>query len=106
MRALWNRKIATLNAVERAVANAVLGGVPKGASMENAVQDLQKAVALEPEYVNHRLELGRTFQMVRNDADARRQLEKAIALPPKSSPRDSIYQAEARELLRKLPRPG
>lgn len=106
VRALWNRKIATLNAVERAVANAVLGGVPKGASMENAVRDLQKAVALEPEYVNHRLELGRTFQMVRNDADARRELEKAIALPPKSSPRDSIYQAEARELLRKLPRPG
>ncbi len=39
--ALWNRKLATLNFAQRAVARAILGGVPKGASMENAVSDLQ-----------------------------------------------------------------
>ena len=106
VRALWNRKLATLNAVERAVANAVLGGVPKGASMENAVRDLQKAVTLEPENVNHHLELGRTYSMLKDRAGAIRELEKAIALPPTSGPRDSIYQSEAKGLLRKLPRPS
>jgi len=105
-RALWNRKLATLNAIERAVANTVLGGVPKGASMENAVRDLQKAVELEPDYVNHRLELGRTYRMLKNHADARRELEKAVELPPTSSARDTRYQAEAKELLGKLPRQG
>jgi len=104
VRALWNRKLATLNLLERGVANTVLGGVPKGASMENAVRDLQKAVELEPDYVNHHLELGRTYLMLKNNADARRELDRAVALPPTSSARDSHYQAEARELLEKLPR--
>src|SRR5439155_758144 len=106
VRALWNRKVASLSAIERAVANTVLGGVPKGASMENAVRDLQRAVELEPEYVNHRLELGRTYRMLKNYADARRELEKAIALPPTSSARDARYQDEAREILKDLPKQG
>lgn len=104
IRAAWNRKIASLNFVERAAANTVLGGVPKGASMENAVRDFQRAIELEPAYVNHHLELGRTlFEMKRHD-EARRELETAVSLSPTSSARDRQYQAEARELLAKLPK--
>jgi tetratricopeptide (TPR) repeat protein len=102
VRAVWNRKIASLNFIERAAANTVLGGVPKGASMENAVRDFEKAIALEPAYVNHRLELGRTFMDLKRNADARRELEKAVALPPTSSARDAKYQAEARTLLGRI----
>ena len=105
VRAAWNRKLASLSFIERAAANTVLGGVPRGASMDNAVRDFQKAVELEPDYVNHRLELGRTFMQLKRRAEAREQLERAIALPPTSSPRDTRYQQEARELLRKLPKP-
>lgn len=97
--ALWNRKLASLNLLERTVARTVLGGVPKGASMENAVAHLQKAVQLEPDYVNHRLELGRTFLQLKRKAEAIRELERAVALPPTGSPLDPRYQAEARELL-------
>jgi len=104
VRALWNRKLASLNALERMAANIVLGGVPKGASMTNAVNDLEKAIALEPGYVNHHLELARTFLMLHRNADAKRELERASSLPPTSNPRDPTYQAEARELLKKLPR--
>lgn len=100
--AIWNRKLASLNFMERTVARTVLGGVPKGATMENAVAHLQRAVALEPNYVNHRLELGRTFAQLKRDAEARRELEHAIALPPEPGPLDARYQAEARELLAKL----
>jgi tetratricopeptide (TPR) repeat protein len=100
--ALWNRKLASLNLIERTVARTVLGGVPKGASMENAVADLQKAVELEPAYVNHRLELGRTFMQLKRRVEARRELERAIVLPPAGNPLDSKYQAEARELLARL----
>lgn len=104
VRAAWNRKIASLNAFERLAANAVLGGVPPDASMANAVHDFERAIELEPDYVNHRLELGRTFMQLKRWADARRELQKAISLPPTSSARDPKYQAEARELLAKLPR--
>ena len=102
VRAMWNRKIADLNFLERNIARAVLGGVPKGASMDNAVSDFQKAVELDPGYINHHLELARTFLELKRKNDARRELEKAIALPPTSSPRDARYQDEARELLKKL----
>ena len=102
--AMWNRKIASLNTLERMAANTVLGGVPKGASMENAVSDFQKAIELEPGYVNHRLELGRTYMDLKRWGDARTELEKAASLPPTSNPRDPRYQQEARELLAKLPK--
>jgi tetratricopeptide (TPR) repeat protein len=103
VRAVWNRKIASLNAIERMAANTVLGGVPKGASMDNAISDLKRAIELEPAYVNHRLELGRTYAELHRWTDARRELEQAVSLPPTSNPRDPTYQREARELLEKLP---
>ena len=85
-------------------ANAVLGGVPKGASFANAETAFQRAIALEPDYVNHRVEYGRLLKEMKKTADARRELEKAVALPATSSALDARYQADARALLEKLPR--
>lgn len=99
--AVWNVKISELNAIERMAANAVLGGVPKGASFANAETAFQKAIQLEPNYVHHRLEYGRLLRALHRDAEAKRELEKAVALPPTSSALDARYQAEARELLAK-----
>jgi len=103
VRAVWNRKLASLNFMERAAANTMLGGVPKGASMDNAVRDFQKAIELEPNYVNHHLELGRTYMDLKRWGEARQELERAVSLPPTSNPRDPKYQAEAHKLLGKLP---
>lgn len=100
--AMWNVKLADLSAIERMAANAVLGGVPKGASHENAENAFRKAIALEPAYVNHRLEYGRFLHDQHRDAEARRELEKAVSLPPTSDALDAQYQAEARALLGKL----
>lgn len=102
VRALWNRGVASLNLMERAVANTVLGGVPKGASMENAVADLKKAIELEPGYPNHHLELARTYLMMKRRGEARPHLEQVLALPPVTSLRDPARQAAAREMLAKL----
>jgi tetratricopeptide (TPR) repeat protein len=102
--AMWNIKVASLNAIERMAANAVLGGVPKGASFENAEAAFKKAIALEPEYVNHRLEYGRLLKDLKRTADARRELERAVALSGTSSALDARYQSEAKALLEKLPR--
>lgn len=99
--AVWNEKLAELNAVERLAANAVLGGVPKGASWANAETALQRAIQLEPNYVHHRLEYGRLLRALHRETEAKRELEKAVALPPTSGALDARYQAEARELLAK-----
>jgi tetratricopeptide (TPR) repeat protein len=106
VRAIWNRSLATLNFFERGMAGAVLGGVPAGASMDNAVRDLQRATELEPDNVNHHLELGRTYMMLKDSPAARRELERAVALPPVSSARDPRYQEEARSLLARLSKKG
>ncbi len=102
--AVWNMKIAAMNSMERMTANTVLGGVPKGATRENAEQAFQKAIELEPDYVNHRVQYGRLLKDLKRVADARRVLEKALSLPPTSSALDARYQSEAREILEKLPR--
>jgi len=101
--AMWNVKIAGLNGFERMMANSILGGVPQGASNANAEQAFQKAIELEPDYVNHHLEYGRFLKDMKRPAEARRELEKAIALPGTSSALDARYQADARALLEKLP---
>lgn len=102
VRAMWNRSVAGLNFFERTAARAVLAGVPKGASMDNAVADFEKAIELEPGFVNHHFELGRTYLDMGRKDDARRELQRAVELPPTSSPRDHRYQDEARALLKKL----
>lgn len=101
--AMWNVKVTSLNSFERMAANMVLGGVPKGASYENAEQAFQRAITLGPAYVNHRLEYGRLLKELHRNEDARRELEKAVSLPPTSSALDARYQADARALLEKLP---
>ena len=102
--AVWNMKVASLSMIERMAANAVLGGVPKGASYENAERAFQKAIALEPNYVHHRVEYGRLLKDLKRNAEARRELEKAIALPATSDALDANYHAVAQELLKKLPK--
>jgi tetratricopeptide (TPR) repeat protein len=104
VRGVWNRDIARLGIFDRAMAKTALGGIPKGATLENAIQDFTKAIELEPEFVSHHLELGRTYVIFHKSADARRALEKAVALPPTSSALDPRYQAEAKEMLGKLPK--
>lgn len=101
--AVWNMRVAGLNMIERMAANAVLGGVPKGASHENALDAFQKAIELEPAFIHHRVELARLLKELKRPADARRELETALVLPPTSSALDARYQAEARALLEKLP---
>jgi Tfp pilus assembly protein PilF len=78
--------------------------VPQGATIANADQAFQKAITLEPEYVNHHLEYGRFLKDQKRNADARRELERAVALPATSSALDARYQADARDLLGKLPK--
>lgn len=98
--ARWNRAIAELSFFEKAAAKVIFGGVPEGASMNNAVTLFEKAIALNPDHANHRLELGRTDLDLGLKDKAREQLTRALECP-RQSPFDPEYKADAQVLLRR-----
>jgi tetratricopeptide (TPR) repeat protein len=97
--ARWNRAIAQLSFIEKTVAKMVYGGLPEGATMNNAVTLFEKAIALNPGYANHHLELGRTYLTLGLKDKARAELQRAIDCP-QMSPFDPEYKADAQVLLR------
>ena len=104
-RGLWNRRLATLGLMDRALSKVTFAGLPHGASMDHAVRALERSVELQPDAIDYRLELAKTYVRLNRDADARRELERAVALPA-GRPRDPGLQAEARAMLEKLVRHG
>lgn len=46
----WHLKVANLSWVERAAANTLFGGLPKGASEEQAAESIEKAIELRDDY--------------------------------------------------------
>ena len=96
----WNRSIAELSFFEKAAANTIMGGLPKGATREAAVTHFEKAIELAPEHANHHLELGRTLLGLGLKAKARAEFEKTLACPAKS-PFDTEYKQQAQQLTAK-----
>jgi len=94
----WNRKISNLSFIEKGFADLFLGGVPKGASNEAAVQNFQKAIELNPKYINHYLELGITYEMMDKDDLAIAAFKKCLELEP-SSAKDKTHKEIAKEHL-------
>ena len=96
----WNRGIAELNFFEKAAANTILGGLPKGATMDEAVTHFERAIAINPDYANHHVELGRTLLKLGLKAKAQAEFEKALACPP-LTPFDTEYKKDAQQLMAK-----
>jgi tetratricopeptide (TPR) repeat protein len=99
VRARWHYEVASLGFFSRTIVRAVYGGLPD-ASYEAAVENFERSIALDDRVVD-RLELGRTYLAMDQEAEARAQLETALTLPNKD-PDDPQYKDEARELLDEL----
>lgn len=97
----WHRKMATLNWVQRNFANMFLGGVPKEASVEASAECFQKAIDLNPGHINHYLELGLTYEELKQKDKAIAAYQKVLELP-KNDADDDGYKKEAAERLKKL----
>ena len=98
----WNAQVMRLNGFVRMIAKNVLGGKVFGeANWNNAIRYLEEAVALEPNRITHRLDLGAVY------AD-RDQKAKAIGLyerigrAPISDFNDPNYKADAARRLKEL----
>lgn len=96
----WHHEMAQLNPILRLVAESIYGSLPP-ASQEEAIRHLAKAVELEPRNALFRAELGRAYLAAGRKAEARRELQKSLALP--RATRDDIgAQGRAREALAEL----
>ena len=99
--ALWNRNISTLSWIEKQFAKIFLGGVPKEASVEKAVECLRKAIQLNNGHINHHLELGITYEVLDKKDLAIKEYEKVLELPI-SDADDEDYKAKAEKNLKEL----
>jgi tetratricopeptide (TPR) repeat protein len=96
----WHRRMAEIGGAKRLLGNIFYGGIPKG-TFEESEKYLKRAVELKPDYVNHRLELGRTYVSLKKYNLAAQEFQKCIDLP-KSSSKDEMYKEEAREELKDI----
>jgi tetratricopeptide (TPR) repeat protein len=99
---MWNAEIMRLSRIERWAARNLLGGGVLGeASWDNAQVYLERAVAIEPNRITHRLDLGGVYADRGETAKAREQYE-MIARLPVADYNDPHYKQLAEERLRDL----
>ena len=96
----WNRVLANINVVKRLFSKALYGDLPVTTN-EEAERCLQKAIAINPNRLIHYIELGRIYaQMGRND-DARKNIQKGLAMPNREKD-DPEMKAIGEDLLKTL----
>jgi tetratricopeptide (TPR) repeat protein len=96
----WNRVLADVNAVKRALAKALYGGLPVTTN-EAAEKCLLKAIEINPNRLIHYIELGHIYVQMGRKEDARKYIEKGLAMPDKEKD-DPEMREIGRQLLEKL----
>jgi Flp pilus assembly protein TadD len=96
----WYVTMADIGTIKRTLANLVYGKVPE-ATNEEAVACFQKAIKLNPKRLMHYIELGRTYAQMGREDDARRSIEKGLAMQDTEKD-DPETKEKGREILAKL----
>lgn len=98
----WNAQVMRLNGFTRMIAKNLLGGKVFGeASWDNAQRYLEESVAIEPNRITHRLDLG-TVYANRDMKDKAREQFEWIANAPTVDYNDRNYKEEAARKLKDL----
>ena len=99
---VWNAEVMRLNGVSRFLAKNVLGGKVFGeASWAQAVSYMERAVAVDPDRIVHRLDLGKIYLDRGDKAKARTQFE-AVTSGRRIDFNDPAFKREAEAALAKL----
>ncbi len=96
----WHQNIANLSGMLKFFAKVLYGGVPD-ASNEESADMFKKAIAIDPDHIEHHLELARTYQFMDEKDLARQSLEQVLSLPAVDED-DSKFKKEAEKMLKKL----
>ncbi|MCC7302163.1 MAG: hypothetical protein IT233_05930 [Bacteroidia bacterium] len=97
----WHRTIAGFSSIEKGMINAFFGGVPPGATYDDAAKAFQNAIVHEPDYILHAYELGVTYKEMKKKEFARAILEKAQKMPLRNE-EDKETKAKVDALLKEL----
>jgi tetratricopeptide (TPR) repeat protein len=76
----WYLALADISVVKRALARIAYGPLPP-AKYEDAARCFEKAILLNPKRLMHFIELGRTYEKMGRDGDARKFIIKGLAMP-------------------------
>lgn len=98
--ARWHREVANLSGTLKFFAKVLYGGLPP-ASNEQAIEHFQKSIQIKPEHINHHLELGITYEQLKNWNLALQEYNKVLTLPVKDAD-DDAHKKEARERIAKV----
>lgn len=99
---MWNRGVAEISPLLLFAAQLLYGSLPP-ASLAASVELLQRAVALQPAAIPHRVEFGVSLAAAGRFDEARVQLEQGLALPD-GLVIDGYYRALARRALDRIDR--
>ena len=97
----WHQGLADVGKLKRKVGSLLFGELPASTN-EEAVICFEKAIALDPLCLRHHIELGITYAQMGRNAEARKAIEKGLAMPnlEKDDPESKV---RGREELAKLP---
>lgn len=99
---VWNAEVKRLSGFQRFFAKALFGGgFMSKANWDDAVDHLERAVAIHPDHIYHRLELAEVYADIGQNSKAREQLT-IIATLPLADVLDAQYKDEAANLLAHL----
>jgi tetratricopeptide (TPR) repeat protein len=76
----WHRVLSDVSMLKRSVASLAYGRLPQ-TTTEEAVKCFEKAIEINPNRLIHYVELGRAYAQMKRDAEARRSIEKGLAMP-------------------------
>jgi tetratricopeptide (TPR) repeat protein len=96
----WHRRMAEIGGAKRAIGSILYGSIPKG-SFQESEKWLKKAIELKPDYINHHLELGRTYVAMEKLSLAVEEFKKCLELPETSSKDKSLKEEAKVELDKK-----
>jgi tetratricopeptide (TPR) repeat protein len=95
----WNAEVKRLSGIQRFFAKALFGGgFMDRANWDDAVRHLERAVAIAPNHIYHRLELAEVYTDLGRYSKAREQLQ-VIPTLPEVDVLDGQYKKDAAALL-------
>jgi tetratricopeptide (TPR) repeat protein len=96
----WHKVLADVSGVKRALGSLIYGKIPTSTN-EAAAKCFEKAIEINPTRLKHYIALGQTYAQMGRVADARRFIEKGLAMPDLEKD-DPEMKFTGREALEKL----
>lgn len=96
-----NFKVGKVGSLEKLLASILFGGLPENLTIENAVELMQKAIDLRPDYSIYHYDLGLFQQRLGQLEKARSLFEKVLSMEPKKS-EEVVYRQWAEQRLNEL----